>query len=689
MKAKYILLNLFFSFFTALPSKVMGQCNTTRAQDSTSLVQFYSFTNGKEWAVTWDLNKPMNTWFGIKLNANGRVIELVMPNNNVAGPLPTTLANVCNLQVLSLYSTFPYNSSSNRLFGSLPTQVDQLKALTDFTVFGTGLSGQIPRFASTSLLNLDLGKNQFSGAFPNLDSCFNLATLRLSENRINGAIPAAFGNTHPFLKFLEASNNQLSGPIPPEIGRCRSLLILNLSYNQLTSIPDEIANIWDQQSLRTSLRELFLNNNALSGPIPAYFGKLFQLRVLNLSNNQLSGVIPPRLDSLKALELIILVNNRLTGSLPTTLGNMPNLRFLDLTSNQLSGTIPASISGDSALFGLYLGFNRLTGGLPATMGNMKNLNTIYAPNNLLNLSLPPSLFGATNLQAVYLENNQITGSIPPQYEVLDNLEYFKISNNQLTGTVPLELSKCRRLAYLDVANNRFDSLPNLSSGFLRYLESGFNRGLITGQNKFTFDDILPNLPLQTKPSFSYQYQGQDLVICPSKTVNVSMGETYKIDLKIDGAVTTNVYKWFKDNKLIDRTNVNQLTLKDIQPCESGTYSCQITNPAVPSLTLTCPNQVFIVAQPFQSCAPYEITTFPNPVETTLNITIVSPPDDVRMMRLSNMLGQVIWSRRFDEGDIINGLSIDCSNFPNGSYFLSLYTEGEVLSLTKRVQVLKK
>ena len=46
-------------------------------------------------------------------------------------------------------------------------------------------------------------------------------------------------------------------------------------------------------------------------------------------------------------------------------------------------------------------------------------------------------------------------------------------------------------------------------------------------------------------------------------------------------------------------------------------------------------------------------------------------------------------KRFDEGDVINGLSIDCANFPNGSYFLSLFTEGGSVSLTKRVQVLKK
>ena len=155
MKAKFILLTLIFSFFTTFSTKVSGQCNTTRAQDSATLTQFYASTNGKDWAVTWELGKPMNTWFGIKLNADGRVIELVMPNNNVAGVLPPTLANLCNLQVLTLYNTFPINSSSNRIFGVLPPQMSQLRGLTDFTVFGNNLSGQIPRFISPFLLNLE------------------------------------------------------------------------------------------------------------------------------------------------------------------------------------------------------------------------------------------------------------------------------------------------------------------------------------------------------------------------------------------------------------------------------------------------------------------------------------------------------------------------------------------------------
>ena len=43
------------------------------------------------------------------------------------------------------------------------------------------------------------------------------------------------------------------------------------------------------------LTELVLNNNQLSGEIPAEFGNLINLEILHLENNQLTGEIPAEL----------------------------------------------------------------------------------------------------------------------------------------------------------------------------------------------------------------------------------------------------------------------------------------------------------------------------------------------------------------------------------------------------------
>ena len=81
------------------------------------------------------------------------------------------------------------------------------------------------------------------------------------------------------VKWLELDGNDLSGPIPPEIGNLRALKWLSLDYNRL------------------------------SGPIPPEIGSLAALEWLQLSVNELSGPIPPEIGSLAALKYLSLGQN--------------------------------------------------------------------------------------------------------------------------------------------------------------------------------------------------------------------------------------------------------------------------------------------------------------------------------------------------------------------------------------------
>ena len=76
-----------------------------------------------------------------------------------------------------------------------------------------------------------------------------------------------------------------------------------------------------------------LSNNDLSGPIPAQLGNLIALTSLNLSNNDLSGSIPAQLGNLTALTSLNLSNNDLSGSIPAELGNLTALTSLNLSNN--------------------------------------------------------------------------------------------------------------------------------------------------------------------------------------------------------------------------------------------------------------------------------------------------------------------------------------------------------------------
>ena len=85
---------------------------------------------------------------------------------------------------------------------------------------------------------------------------------------------------------------------------------------------------------------LNLGDNQLSGPIPSELGKLSSLENLGLMGNQLSGPIPSELGKLSSLENLGLGSNQLSGPIPETIGNLANLEELYLSNNQLSGPIP-------------------------------------------------------------------------------------------------------------------------------------------------------------------------------------------------------------------------------------------------------------------------------------------------------------------------------------------------------------
>ncbi len=68
-----------------------------------------------------------------------------------------------------------------------------------------------------------------------------------------------------------------------------------------------------------SLTSLWLGVNQLTGPIPSQLGALANLKELNLYGNQLSGLLPPELGNLSDLESLSLGMNQLSGQLPRSL----------------------------------------------------------------------------------------------------------------------------------------------------------------------------------------------------------------------------------------------------------------------------------------------------------------------------------------------------------------------------------
>ncbi|RAL53290.1 hypothetical protein DM860_006962 [Cuscuta australis] len=85
---------------------------------------------------------------------------------------------------------------------------------------------------------------------------------------------------------------------------------------------------------------LLLQNNAISGHIPAEIGKLEHLQTLDLSNNNFDGEIPSSLGELSNLNYLRLNNNSLSGQIPESLSKLNGLTLVDVSFNNLSGRPP-------------------------------------------------------------------------------------------------------------------------------------------------------------------------------------------------------------------------------------------------------------------------------------------------------------------------------------------------------------
>jgi hypothetical protein len=141
------------------------------------------------------------------------------------------------------------------------------------------------------------------------------------------------------------------------------------------------------------------------------------------------------------VKTILLDDNNLTGEIPAKLGDLTELKTLSLTSvsdasYKLYGSIPSELGNLVNLEKLQLRYNNLTGNIPPEIGNLTKLINFSVHHNDLNGTIPANLSNLTNLKYLYLEGNNFTGNIPSELSSLTQLHIFNISDNNFTGLIP-------------------------------------------------------------------------------------------------------------------------------------------------------------------------------------------------------------------------------------------------------------
>ena len=499
-------------------------CNES---DMEVLELVFETSGGPNWtsARGWLEDPLLDEWYGVTADSLGRVVVLDLARNGLEGPLPPSLGSLAELTTLRV--------GGNALAGRLPRSLARL-ALVEFDYAGTSLC--VPAEASFEAWLNGIASHQGTGvvcdplsdreilvglyeatggpAWTNADNWLSAAPIRdwhgvvtdsanrvvrldLSGNNLSGPIPAQLGDLAS-LRRLRLGFNDLVGPIPPELGDLTSLELLLLEGAGLVgSIPPELGNL-------SALETLDLGENTLTGPIPPEFGNLASLEDLRLQRNDLSGPIPPELGDLTRLtELLIYENdlvghippelgdltrltallgerNTLTGSIPPELGNLTSLQSLDLRGNTLTGSIPSELGNLAGLRRLRLDFNDLSGPIPPELGNLASLYELHLDNNRLSGPILPELGDLVSLEDLRLQRNDLSGPIPPELGNLAGLRRLWLERNDLSGPIPPELGKLTSLEELYLDNNGLSGpVPPEFGGMssLRQLSFANNSGM--------------------------------------------------------------------------------------------------------------------------------------------------------------------------------------------------------------------
>ena len=258
--------------------------------DSLALVAIFNATGGADnWHPdrVWDLTKPINEWYNVKLNDDGRVTQVNLPKGTVTQGW------------------------------TLPAAVGDLTEMTNFRIIGSNLTGALPEeiYNMTKLVSFYLTNNTPTWTLSSkIAGMTDLKDLYIDQNpNLTGTLPKELGQLKKLVN-INFSQTGISGSIPAEMSGCTSLNNLMGFKTQITGIPDNF-----DQWPALKLIQLY-GNPGLTGPLPASVGNCTKLTS------------------------VWLYECNFTGNMPESWANLPaTCTQLRIQDNKLKGVVPAAI----------------------------------------------------------------------------------------------------------------------------------------------------------------------------------------------------------------------------------------------------------------------------------------------------------------------------------------------------------
>ncbi|KAH7666049.1 Non-specific serine/threonine protein kinase protein, partial [Dioscorea alata] len=256
--------------------------------------------------------------------------DINLAYNYISGAIPGSISHLSNLNFLLL--------NHNKMSGELPYSLKNCRQLVTLDLRSNNFTGSIPAWIGEYLSYLTV--------------------LMLKLNAFVNHIPQELSQLQ-YLQILDLSSNNLSGPIPKSLSNLTTMKMLpettaHSIHNAIRNgetMSLSFRGRYDEYNQRNIeyLKYIDLSNNELSGNIPEELASLYGLQSLNLSGNSLEGEIPDKFGGMQQLESLDLSRNKLSGSIlvgrgphiPATLSNLTFLDHFNVSYNNLSGRIPS------------------------------------------------------------------------------------------------------------------------------------------------------------------------------------------------------------------------------------------------------------------------------------------------------------------------------------------------------------
>ena len=430
--------------------------NDCNAVDVAVLESLYEVAGGAGWTKSdgWLGDEPVAEWHGIVADTLGRVTQLDLEHNGLAGFLPGTLGDLAALTELRV--------SHNALAGRVPLSLKRTR-LEVLRYADTNLCVSLEESFQAWLNTIGSVSGARDGCGPDrkiLETFYEATEGPNWDRSTNWLTDTPLGEWYGVeaddqgrVRVLHLGWNGLSGPIPPELGGLSNLTKLWL--RGIGPIPPEIGNL-------SKLTELSLGGTF--GPIPPEIGKLSKLRDLQLSGSGIFGPIPPEIASLSNLTSLW-ISGSLTGPIPPWMGSLSNLTRLVLRGR-------SGLSDGSGL----------TGSIPSEIGDLADLRILGLGQNQFASPIPPELGNLSRLRQLWLESNDLTGPVPSGMSGLSDLEVLVLTNNpKMAGPLPADLTELNKLRLLRAENTGLcaPSYANFQR-WLRWIDDRRIRSCIQG-----------------------------------------------------------------------------------------------------------------------------------------------------------------------------------------------------------------